>query len=120
MIFPVIELVDRYSIAKLKNQKTDGANHTEFEFYHQQLKNIDSDLSKIEPELEQLYQIHEQIWNLESQLKSGKESELSLEEIGRRAISIRDLNNQRIRLKNLMAEKLDCKIKEIKKDHLSE
>ena len=32
IIFPVIELVDRYSIAKLKFDKT-GANAAELEFY---------------------------------------------------------------------------------------
>jgi hypothetical protein len=120
MIFPVIELVDRYSIAKLKNQKTQGANLVEFEFYHRQLENYLSNINTINSELEQLYKIHEQIWELESQLKSGKESELALEEIGRRAICIRDLNNQRIKLKNIMAEKLGCAVKEIKKDHLSQ
>jgi hypothetical protein len=43
-----------------------------------------------------------------------------MDEIGRRAIAIRDLNNKRITLKNSMAEKLKCNIREIKHDHLSE
>jgi len=42
-----------------------------------------------------------------------------LEEIGRRAIAIRDWNNKRLVLKNSAAELLKCDVREIKKDHLS-
>ena len=120
MIFPIIELVDRYAIAKLKFDKTNGANQAEFDFYTQQLKSVESDATKIHNELEALYHIHQQIWSLESELKSGREAELSLEELGRRAIMIRDLNNKRIQLKNKMAQQLGCVVREIKKDHLSQ
>ena len=116
-IFPVIELVDRYSIAQLKYNKTQ-ANQVEIEFYSEQLKSYD--LSLVNNELDQLYAIHGKIWELESLLKTGRESELSLEEIGRRAIAIRDHNNKRVALKNTIAEKLGCAVREIKKDHLSE
>lgn len=116
-LFPVIELVDRYAIAKLKFDKTQ-ANKDEFDFYVNQL--VGYDLTNVELELDDLYEIHKQIWNLEAQLKAGKENELPLEEIGRRAIAIRDLNNKRIALKNSMANKLGCIVREVKQDHLSE
>jgi len=116
-IFPIVELVDRYAIAQLKYNKTQ-ANRSEIEFYENQLKSYD--LSLVQDELDQLYVIHSKIWELESLLKSGRESEISLEEIGRRAIDIRDHNNKRIAFKNIMAEKLGCAVREIKKDHLSE
>jgi hypothetical protein len=114
--FPVVELVDRYCIAELKFNKT-LANHIEREFYQEQMKQHDT--SQIERELIDLYSIHESIWELESDLKSGLEQRLSLEEIGRRAITIRDWNNKRIKLKNIMAEKLGCRVREIKQDHVS-
>ena len=117
MIFPVIELVDRYAIAQLKFYKTNGANAEELGFYQQQL--LTHDLESISQELNALYEVHANIWSLEAELKAGRESELSLEEIGRRAICIRDFNNKRIRLKNSMADKLGCSVKEIKQDHLS-
>jgi uncharacterized protein YxjI len=116
-IFPIIELVDRYAIALLKHNKTQ-ANLEELTFYKNQLS--DYDLTEIELELQNLYQIHSQIWQLESDLKSGRENQVPLEEIGRRAIEIRDWNHKRITLKNTMAEKLECKIREIKHDHLSQ
>jgi hypothetical protein len=118
MIFPVVELVDRFCIAKLKYKKTQGANYLEMDFYAEQMQEYDT--NTISRELEQLYAIHEKIWNLESALKSGFEHQLTLEEIGRRAIEIRNLNNQRIQLKNTMAEKFGCLVREIKQDHLSE
>jgi len=114
--FPVIELVDRYCIAELKFNRT-LANHSEREFYQTQMQQHNT--AQIEQELKDLYSIHENIWNLESDLKSGLEERLSLEEIGRRAIKIRDWNNKRIKLKNIMAEKLGCRVREIKQDHVS-
>lgn len=116
-IFPIIELVDRYAIAKLKFDKT-FANQNELEFYQQQLSNYN--VNTISDEIDKLYNIHAEIWNLEFELKTGLESHLSLEEIGRRAIKIRDWNNKRITLKNHMASVLNCAVREIKKDHLSE
>ena len=117
IIFPVIELVDRYSIAKLKFDKT-GSNAAELEFYKTQLDQFDTE--SITFDLLHLYDIHSEIWALEADLKRGTEANLPLEEIGRRAIKIRDWNNRRIALKNSMAEKLDCIVREIKKDHCSQ
>jgi hypothetical protein len=114
--FPVVELVDRYAIAQLKFDKT-KANQEELNFYTNKLEQYNLDL--IRADLEQLYSIHKNIWNLEAELKTGREAELALDEIGRRAIAIRDHNNKRLALKNLMAEKLSCPVREIKKDHLS-
>ena len=39
---------------------------------------------------------------------------------GRRAILIRNWNNKRIAIKNSLAEILNCPVREIKQDHLSE
>ena len=117
MMFPVIELVDRYCIAKLKFEKT-SANQAELNFYQTQIADYNTQI--ITRELDQLYQIHAQIWSLESELKSGVEHQLPLEEIGRRAIQIRDWNNKRMALKNCMAEKLGCSVREIKRDHASQ
>ena len=67
-----------------------------------------------------LYKIHAAIWNLESELKSSMEAQLELAGIGRRAIEIRNFNNKRIQLKNAIAEKLGCSVREIKAQHISE
>lgn len=115
--FPIIELVDRLVIAKVKWKRTQ-LNKEELDWYQGQMSNFD--ISKISQELIELGHIHNSIWNLEAELKSNQEQKLSLEEIGRRAIEIRNLNSQRVKLKNQMAEMLNCKVREIKKDHLSQ
>jgi hypothetical protein len=115
--FPIIELVDRLAIAEIKFYRT-NANKEELAWYNEQALLID--LSKIINEYEDLKRIHNKIWDLEAELKTGREEELALEEIGRRAIAIRNYNNKRVALKNSMAEKLSCPVREIKKEHLSE
>ena len=115
--FPIIELIDRLAIAEVKFQRT-GANEEELAWYKNQAIHIN--LIQIVSEYENLKRTHNEIWNLEAELKSGREAELTLEEIGRRAIAIRDHNNKRVALKNAIAEKLDCPVREIKKDHLSQ
>jgi hypothetical protein len=116
-IFPIIELVDRLAIAEVKFQRTKD-NEEELLWYMNQAMRID--LTLIVNEYEDLKRIHNEIWELEAELKTGTEAGLGLEEIGRRAIAIRDHNNKRVKLKNTMAEKLNCSVREIKKDHLSE
>lgn len=111
--FPVIELVDRYCIAKLKFAKL-GSNKEELDFYTEQLHNIDFDL--IKEELDKLYKVHEEVWDLEDDFKKFRvEHKYDLAEVGRRALHVRDVMHQRYDLKNLMAEKLNDPIREVKK-----
>jgi hypothetical protein len=117
MKFPIIELIDRFAIAKLKWQKTQS-NKEELEFYTTEMLSIDT--TAIMDLIDELVQIHTQIWNLEWQLKQGVEEQLSLSEIGRRAIKIRDYNNKRIVIKNKCANALGSSVVEIKTDHLSD
>lgn len=117
-VFPVIELFDRWAIARVKFQKTNGANADELEFYNRQVQAFD--ISHVESLVQDLEQIHQDIWQLEKELKSGTEHLLPLEEIGRRALAIRDHNNRRIKIKNTIAEQLSCSVREIKQDHLSQ
>ena len=115
--FPIIELVDRLAIARLKFKKTQ-ANSVELEFYEQQMQELDLEI--ISTQIQQLIEIHNEIWQLEYLLKTGCEDQLPLEEIGRRAIAVRNWNNKRVQLKNLMAEMLHDPVREIKHNHLSQ
>lgn len=114
--FPITELIDRYLIAKLKYEKT-KQNIIELDYYKQQVEQID--LESVSGLLDQLLQAHRNIWDLEKELKNGFEQTLPLEEIGRRAILIRNENALRVKIKNAIAEALGCEVKEIKQDHLS-
>jgi len=113
MKFPIIELVDRYCIAKLKFAKL-GNNKEELDFYTEQLHDIDFQL--IQEELDQLYQVHAEVWDLEDDFKKFRvENMYDLAEIGRRALHVRDVMHKRYDLKNKMAEKLNDPVREMKK-----
>jgi uncharacterized protein YxjI len=116
-LFPILELADRLAIAEIKFERT-AANQAELDWYTEQFAQYNS--KSVRSQIDALKEIHNEIWDLEWQLKSGREQELPLEEIGRRAIAIRDHNNRRIAIKNALAEQLECPVREIKRDHLSE
>lgn len=110
--FPVIELVDRYTIAQVKHNRTGGANQAELDFYEQQMLGIDK--HTIWNELQALKILHDKIWSLEDDFKKCRIDGTELAEIGRRALEIRDYNNFRAQLKNTVAEKLNDPVREIK------
>ena len=117
MKFPVIEIVDRYTIAVVKHKKTNGANQEELDFYLEQMKeaNINpSDIKVIE-----LIEHHSYVWSLEDDFKKAKIDSLPLEEIGRRALYIRDIGYRRVDLKNALAESVGDSVREIKQDHVT-
>ena len=116
--FPIIELVDRYTIARVKYEKTTGANQAELDFYQAQINQLD--VYAIQAELFILEDIHRRIWALEDDFKKCKLDGVDLAEIGRRALEIRDINNLRVTYKNSIAEKCNDAVKEIKQDHTSE
>lgn len=116
---PVLELVDRLCIARVKYHRTQGANQIELNWYEDKFKQLPQS-KELDAAVADIMDIHHAIWDLEWQLKSGVEQMLSLQEIGRRAIAIRDFNNQRIALKNKVAEILGDPVQEIKKDHLAD
>ena len=109
----ISEITDRLSIAILKQERTDVDMTSEINFYKTELDLYeDSDLY-----LDKLKEVNGKIWDLESDIRSGKEGLLGLEEVGRRALMIRDLNKIRVGYKNEMVEKYDEGFKEIKINH---
>ena len=115
--FPLIELVDRYTIAQVKHQRTNGANQEELDFYQAQFEEFD--FEKISVWLTALVDLHNSIWDLEDDFKKAKIDALPLEEIGRRALYIRDIGYRRVDLKNALAEMIDDPVREIKQDHVT-
>ena len=56
---------------------------------------------------------------LEADIRQGKEKELGLEEVGRRALEIRDINKERVALKNALKEIFKDGFRDIKVNHRS-
>ena len=122
---PELELIDRLCIARIKYERTSGGNQAELDWYearHQELRArlTTAQCETLEYNIAEITKIHNKIWDLEWQLKSGVEHLLELDEIGRRAIAIRDWNNRRITYKNSIAELFGLEMREIKTDHLSD
>ncbi len=116
---PVLELIDRLCIARVKHVRTQGANQVELAWYENKFRQLPQSQA-LDQAIADITDIHHAIWDLEWQLKSGVEQMLSLQEIGRRAIAIRDFNNRRIALKNTVAKILQHPVMEIKQDHLAD
>jgi len=116
---PVLELIDRLCIARVKHARTQGANQIELDWYEDKYRQLPQS-PELDADIKAMTDIHHAIWDLEWQLKSGVEQMLSLQEIGRRAIAIRDFNNKRIAYKNSIASILGHPVKEIKQDHLAD
>ena len=116
---PVLELIDRLCIARVKHARTQGANQVELDWYEDRFRQLPQS-AELDQAIQAMTDIHHAIWDLEWQLKSGVEQMLSLQEIGRRAIAIRDFNNKRIAYKNTVAKVLNHPVLEIKQDHLAD
>lgn len=121
---PELELIDRLCIARVKYERTSGGNQDELNWYEdcyrELIQNLNAaQLEQLQNDIAEITKIHNKIWDLEWQLKSGVEHLLELDEIGRRAIAIRDWNNKRITYKNSIAALFGLKLREIKTDHLS-
>ena len=116
---PVLELIDRLCIARVKYARTNGANQVELDWYEDKYRQLPQS-PELDSDIQAMTDIHHAIWDLEWQLKSGVEQMLSLQEIGRRAIAIRDHNNKRITYKNSIASILGHPVREVKHDHLAD
>lgn len=113
---PISEIADRYSITLLKNERIEGIDlSSELKVYKQELDKYDG----VDTYIKRLYIINGEIWDLESDIRKGKEKILGLEEVGRRAILIREKNKIRVGIKNEMVEKYEEGFKDIKMNHAS-
>lgn len=110
------EIADRYTICKLKSERTDIDCREELSL----LKCEIDQYKDINTYIEKLYTTNGSIWLLESDIRKGKEDLLGLEEVGRRAIQIRNLNAIRVQTKNDINLKYKEGFIEIKADHASQ
>jgi len=115
MKMPISEIADRYSIALLKKERASANNSEEISILYNELIGYSDILSYID----KLVEVNSKIWDLESDIRKGKEGELGLEEVGRRAIAIRELNKIRVSYKNEMVKQYGEGFEDIKMNHAS-
>ena len=122
MEMPLADVIDRLVIVKLKMEriKTEDKKE-EYNYYKNALKDYEDKGIKIKQGwIDQLYNANAKIWDLEYDIRKGKEGELGLEEVGRRAIKIREINKIRISIKNEIVDALGIGFKDVKMNHASE
>lgn len=110
---PISEIVDRLSIALLKQQRTDNDMSEEISVYRSNLEAY----PESEEFLSLLFSVNGKIWDLESDIRRGNEKLLGLEEIGRRALNIRELNKERVSYKNALVKLYGEGFEDIKMNH---
>ncbi len=118
IVTPIPEVADRYTIAILKIERLDSTEidvddmQRQINYYKEGLDLDNKDLSDL---VNNLYIINGQMWDAEHAIRKGQDDNLGLDEIGRRAIHIRDLNRERMKIKNDIIELTgdgfkDCKM----------
>ena len=121
MEMPLGEVLDRFTILKLKMERIrESSIILEYETYKKAIEEYKMKGINIKQDwVDKLYEVNGKIWDLEFDIRKGKEGELGLEEVGRRAIAIRNLNSIRVNIKNKISEETGIGFKDIKKDHAS-
>ena len=87
------DIADKWTILRMKVRLSEESKD-EFKEYDNELGDNPVPLNL----LADLIEANAKIWILESEIRNGRE--LPLDEVGRRALMIRDLNKQRIEAKN--------------------
>jgi len=93
------DLVDRLSILTRKIYFGDDTSISEHRYLEKGLQAFGVD-GKLITNTIRLSMMNIEIWNLEHEIRMSGEDKFTLEEIGRRSISIRDINRKRIAYKN--------------------
>jgi len=103
IVTPIPEVADRYTIAILKIERLDHSEidvedmQKQIDYYKEGLDLANPELSKL---VDALYDINGKMWDAEHAIRKGQDENLGLDEIGQRAIRIRDLNRIRMTVKN--------------------
>ena len=109
MKMPISEIIDRFTITKLKSERTDENVSDELEVYQKEIINYKVDLEEF---IARMYTINGKIWDTEGDIRKG--TDLPLEEKGRLALQVRDLNCIRNSIKAEIVDKFSEGFKEIK------
>ena len=122
MRVPLPELIDWMTITMLKIERMGGSNlWEEYKILDNSLLEYERDGLIIKDDwIKEMYGANKKIWDLESDIRKGKEESLGLEEVGRRAIAIRNFNKERIEIRNKIAKETGSGFQTVKKDHMSE
>ncbi len=129
MRYPIDELIDKTSIIKLKFERLEHLEDRErwaSELIEDSIAigtfigDGTCTIEQVEEWFHKLFKINGQVWDLEADIRKGKDEELGMDEIGRRAIKIREKNKERIAVKAEVVDFTGKGYADIKENHISE
>ena len=106
---PISEIIDRFTITKLKSERTNENVEHELSCY---MSEIDAYKVNLDKYIERMYIINGKIWDTEGDIRKG--INLPLEKIGKLALKVRDLNCERNAIKAELVDEFSVGFKEIK------
>ena len=114
MKMPLSEILDRYTITKLKSERTNEDVAEELRTYKREMDHPDyiEKSEQIALFIDKLYEINGELWKTEGDIRKGVA--MPLEEIGRLALKVRDLNCDRNEIKAEIVDAFAEGFKEIK------
>ena len=114
MKMPLSEILDRYTITKLKSERTNEDVSDELRTYKREIENPDyvEKSNQIVSFIQRLYSINGQLWDTEKDIRNGVD--MPLEEVGKLALIVRDLNCKRNEIKAEIVGAFSEGFKEIK------
>jgi len=129
MRYPLDELIDKKTIIQLKIERIKDSEDQErlkkeFEDYSKAIENyVKEGICKREQVKEwnhKLFEANGTTWDLETNIRKGQLGDMSLEEVGKTAIAIRESNGVRVRTKSEIVSTVGIGYKDIKINHASE
>ena len=123
MKMPISEIIDRYTISKLKSERTSEDVSHEVNSYSEEIGQYKTE--EVTPYVEKMYEINGTLWDYETRMRKLMDSrngsgpvvdanDLPLAEIGKLALLVRDLNGTRNGVKSEIVEKFSEGFKDIK------
>jgi len=115
--YPIAEMADRYTIAKLKYERIESDERHRFldemNYYYDEIQKYDD----IEDFLTRLYESNGKIWDLETEIRRGDLEDYGFEWIGKRAVAIRDENRIRVGIKGEIVDYYGQGFKDLKMNY---
>jgi hypothetical protein len=123
MKMPISEIIDRFTITKLKTERTNEDVSDELNAYKSEIEQYN--LDDVSPYVDRMYEINGTLWNYETKMRKLMDcknrttqvvdvNDLPLDEIGKLALLVRDLNGTRNGVKSEIVEKFSEGFKDIK------
>lgn len=110
---PLSEIIDRYTITKLKSERTTENVSEELTSYYSEIQAYGLESTQVF--VEKLYEINGRLWDTEVQASRGVSSgNIDYTEIGKLAIKVREINCERNGVKAEIVDAFAEGFKEIK------